>query len=151
MLSGRFGAGTSRPYVESAIWFPRIDVRGKISFLLDTGADQSIVYVNDIKRLRISYDMFCDEMDVAGVGGAMSCFRETAILYFADSESAIRCYRTDVLIPKCDHKIGIPSLLGRDVLGNWKILYCQEENRLEIEVLKADKTISVPTTEPNKR
>ena len=43
MITGRFGDSTGRPYVEAIVWFPRFQVKAQVSFLVDTGADISLI------------------------------------------------------------------------------------------------------------
>ncbi|MXZ46889.1 MAG: hypothetical protein F4Z08_07880 [Chloroflexi bacterium] len=43
MIEGRFGDTSGRPYVEGRVYFARFDLEGDISFLVDTGADASLL------------------------------------------------------------------------------------------------------------
>ncbi len=43
MLIGRFGHTSGRPYFEARVVLPHLNVAGNVSFLLDTGADKSLL------------------------------------------------------------------------------------------------------------
>ena len=47
MLKGWFGDTTGRPYIEARIAFPRLRALGLVSFVLDTGADRSLLMPRD--------------------------------------------------------------------------------------------------------
>jgi hypothetical protein len=51
MIQGRFGNTSGRPYVEGRLVIPRLKVRGDISFIFDTGADQTVLMPMDGTRL----------------------------------------------------------------------------------------------------
>jgi hypothetical protein len=47
VLHGRYGDTTGRPYVEGRVYFPRFGIHGNVSFLVDTGADTSLMSATD--------------------------------------------------------------------------------------------------------
>ena len=53
MLEGRIGNLSGAPYVEARISFPQLGFRGLVSFLVDTGADGTVLMPADTKRLGI--------------------------------------------------------------------------------------------------
>lgn len=54
MLRGRFGDTSGRPYIEGHVFLPRLEKRGNVSFLFDTGADTSLMPVDGL-RVGIDY------------------------------------------------------------------------------------------------
>ena len=75
-----------------------------------------------------------------GVGGAATYFREPAVMEFIDAEAReVRRHEIDVLIARPDpdsiHGINrLHSLLGRDIIDRWRLLYDRTDNLLEFTV-----------------
>ena len=66
-------------------------------------------------------------------------------MYIID-ETQVHLYFIDVAIAEpTDANQNLPSLLGRDVLVNWKMTYAPLLQSLEFEVLRSD--YSAPVTE----
>ena len=108
--------------------------------LVDTGASDTCLHPADTIRARIPFDRLEGQDTVQGVGGISSYFREPASLLFED-DSNLRIYRLDLLIAApTDSNRGLPSLLGRDVLNRWQMLYDPMNGRLECSVQSADHT-----------
>ena len=55
MLSGRFGGTTGRPYIEAFLSIPSMGINGAVSFLIDTGADSTVLMQADATRLQLDY------------------------------------------------------------------------------------------------
>jgi hypothetical protein len=49
MLEGRIGILSGAPYIEARISFPRLGLQGLVSFLVDTGADGTVLMPADTK------------------------------------------------------------------------------------------------------
>ena len=61
--------------------------------------------------------------EVSGFGGKCRAFLEEGVLYFKGSNENVRLsVRTEILEPYegSDH---LPSIVGRDVLHSWKMIY----------------------------
>ena len=79
-----------------------------------------------------------------GIGGTAETYRERAVLLFPDHElRVVYAYRIDLSIigPQSDI-MGAPSLLGRDVLNQWRMDYSPPEGWLVFCVATADRVIS---------
>lgn len=116
MIEGRFGDTTGAPYMEARVSFPRLALRGLVSFLVDTGADGTVLMPTDTRKLGIDFHSLRDPSTPEGIGGPAHAFRELAILSFSD-----RRYIYSYLIPvhimaPTPHNIRFASLLGRDIL-----------------------------------
>src|SRR5437870_2566243 len=92
MLIGRFGAISGRPYMEGRLYLPRLGIQGSISFLLDTGADYSMLMPADAVRLGVPFDQLQGDSQPAGIGGSIHCFVEPAILVFTETKRALHAY-----------------------------------------------------------
>jgi hypothetical protein len=122
MLEGRFGNTSGAPYIEARVAFPRLGLRGLVSFLVDTGADGTVFMPADSKKLTIDYKSLREPTTSEGIGGAAQGFNETAVLSFSD-RSYIYSYLLKVEISApTRHNYRFPSLLGRDILKQWRMV-----------------------------
>ena len=139
MILGEFGAA-GRPFVEGYLTLPRFGVTRKITFLVDTGADATCIHPRDGRPAAIPFEQLERPIASNGVGGTATYFREPVVLEFVDAESReVRRYEVDVFIakpaPDSGHSINrLHSLLGRDVIDRWRMLYDRTDNLLEFTV-----------------
>ena len=110
-------------------------------FLFDTGADVTCLHPADAKNVDLPFARLRDEVSYRGVGGTSPYFVEPALLSFTDEIKA-RLYAIQLLIAEPNESNeALPSLLGRDVINNWRIEYDPTMSRLECTVRHADFTI----------
>jgi predicted aspartyl protease len=124
MIRGRFGDTTTTPFVEASVHLPRLDLRGYVSFLLDTGASGTVLMPTDSKKLSIGFDLLKNAKISRTVGGPAKGYMENAVLAFLDRDTKkIYAYDIDIQIfePTRDNAT-LPSLLGRDVLNCWRLV-----------------------------
>jgi len=117
MFSGRFGNTIERPYLEALVFLPRLNLSGGVSFLVDTGADQSVLMPTDALRLGVKYGSLHPAHALSGIGGRCKSFIESAIIVFSDeSKRELVVYEIEISIAerKAAH-LHFASLLGRDV------------------------------------
>jgi translation initiation factor 2B subunit (eIF-2B alpha/beta/delta family) len=74
MLIGRFGDTTGRPYLEGRLVFPRLNLQHNVSFLVDTGADRTVIMPADAVTLGIDYSALTGNEAVGGIGGTLNMF-----------------------------------------------------------------------------
>ena len=87
------------------------------------------------------FDRLVEANASSGIGGSAVYFREPAVVSFVD-EKVKRLYVVDLLIAEpTAANAGFPSLLGRDVLNRWRIVYDPTDSALEVFVRSADHTI----------
>ena len=98
MLIGRFGDTSGSPYVESRVAFPRVGNVGHISFLVDTGADRTIIMPTDGRLLRLDYGQLAGNVPTVGLGGASFTYEERAIIVFTEPNKKAYLYNLEVLI-----------------------------------------------------
>ena len=127
-----------RPYVAAFVYFRRLGMGHTINFLVDTGATSTSIHPRDGRDAKLPYDRLLHPRSISGVGGQATYYHEPAIVYFID-EPQVHLYFMDVAIAEpTGANRNLSSLLGRDVLNNWKMTYAPMHQTLEFEVLKAD-------------
>lgn len=134
--------GREVPVVRARILVPEQEVEGDITFLLDTGADVSLIMPKDAHRLGISHEALEPTGGlVRGVGGSSRLYRAEASLMFLDRDNSY-VYQTELaIVEPSEHAEALPSLLGRDILNRWLLRYEAPRNVLEAEVDTADLVI----------
>ena len=139
MIRGEF-ASDGLPVVEGFLTLPRFNVIKSVIFLVDTGAYATCIHPIDSERVGLPFDLLERPVPSDGVGGTATYFLEPAVLEFVDGEAReIRGYEIDVHIakpaPDPRHSINrLHSLLGRDIIDRWRMLYDRSDNLLEFTV-----------------
>ena len=77
-----------------------------------------------------------------GIGGTSRNFIESAAVVFSEPGQALHVYGIMLQIVRPEQDLmDLPSLLGRDILNNWRMHYSPPTNRLAFEVVTADRTV----------
>ena len=142
MLKGRFGDTSRRPYLEGRLLIPRVSADANISFCVDTGADSTVLMPADGITMNLDYnELTLGSRPSVGFGGITYPYEEEAVLIFIEPGHAIHVYRISLIIsqPEAD-LLGLPSVLGRDILNQWRMRYSPQTGNLTFDVLKADYT-----------
>ena len=137
MIHGWFGA-QGRPYVFAAVTLPRLGFTRRVRLLVDTGADVTSLHPMDCQG--IAYDLLVDTSETTGIGGISEYYREPALVTFRDhEESNLQVYRMFIDIARpTQYNDSVPSLLGQDILRNWRVIHDRIANELTFEVHLAD-------------
>ena len=139
MILGEFESD-GLPVVEGFLTLPRFDVTKGITFMVDTGAYATCIHPRDGALARIPFDSLERPVTSDGVGGTATYFIEPAVLEFVDGDAReVRSYEIDVRIakpaPDPRHSVNqLHSLLGRDMIDRWRMLYDRTDNLLEFTV-----------------
>jgi len=142
MLRGRFGDTSGRPFIEGRLILPNLNIRGDISFLVDTGADVSRLHPSDGVRLNIDYGQLSGHAESVGTSGASDDFAELAVVAFSEPKRFLYVYNITLRIAHIKPAImDLHSVLGRDILDKWQMTYNPQKNRLVFKVILADVTI----------
>ncbi len=137
MITGTIGE-YARPTLASELIIPRFGIRRKVNFLVDTGADQTVLQPYDAQEVGIPFERLESPEVSRGIGGPALLFRESAYLTFdEDDGSATHWCLLNIHIakpPENGAPSPLPSLLGRDVIDQWRMLYDPVDGRLEFTV-----------------
>jgi hypothetical protein len=138
MLRGRIGNTSHAPHLEGHIQIASLNIRGFISFLVDTGADTGVIMPEDGLRLGIPYKRLIYDKEGIGLGGKSKLADTKALITFSD-QRRIFTYRVTIGISPL-HKdiLDAPSLLGRDVLNRMRMVYQHSTATVNLKVISAD-------------
>ena len=141
MIKGSFDNGS--PFIEGLLVFPGLNIQGTISFLLDTGADESCVMPTDGRRLGIDYGNLTGRtVSIRGASGSVDSTKRPALVFFAEDTGKVRLYRIQIhIMPDEPALHGIHSLLGQDILSRWRTVHDPTRGRIQATVLSADRTL----------
>ena len=152
MLIGRYGGTSAGPHLEGLLSLPGLGLKDVlVSFLVDTGAGRCIIGPLDVERLGIDRSRLRGDEGVFGVGGSETYYQEEGYLGFtAEDEGVIHYYAVNMLISKKMPERRaeplmpreVPSLIGMELIEQWRVYLCPSEGVAEYEVL--DSTVSVP-------
>ena len=139
MIRGHFSDRlNSPPYVVGFIDIPAVGVIGmRVEFLIDTGADTSLIGNSDANRMSERFDADLTNLREGqpsyGLGGVSEMKTAEATLIFDDFSKNLRI---DILEPSPDIQFRVPSLLGRDILSHFALFV--EERTRKVLLLEPD-------------
>ena len=139
MIEGYFRSG--RPYIDMSVTMPNLGiVEIDISFAVDTGADRTLIGNRDALLLSASHGVDLARLPTGrrslGIGGLTST-RQTRVSMTAGSLHIER--DIPVIEPVPGRIVGLPSLLGLDILSHFALFIEDRTNRvLLLEPAEAD-------------
>ena len=118
-----------RPFIQRSPYHTALGCGfSEIDFLLDTGADVTCIHPGDLRPLGIEtrFVPAGSAIEASGIGGGGRYFEEIAVLQFED-ETETRYYAINLYIAEPNQEMeGLPSVLGRDVVNRWRMIYDPE-------------------------
>ena len=129
--------------MQGRLIIPGLSIATDIDLLVDTGADCSCLHPTDGMRVRVPYGNLSNPLSIGGIGGNHNFFREPAALIFADGKRMrVHAIWLAIATPT-PQNMRHPSLLGQDVLKNWRMTHEPHIARLEFIVKNADLTFNI--------
>ena len=112
----------SAPTVTAIIFIPRLSRMGIVEFLIDTGADSTVLMPKDIKALGVDLGLLDDQKAVSsrGVGGTARSIPEEARIFFRGNSLLLWSDEIRFMDDRGENAPALgslPSLLGRDFLN----------------------------------
>ncbi|TET17331.1 MAG: hypothetical protein E3J78_07685 [Candidatus Cloacimonadota bacterium] len=128
------------PFIDVLLEIPNFRIRRKVSFLIDTGSPVTILSERDARKLKLNFKkMKIADDAIMGLGG----FAETYVLqdvrlHFISNGHMIDLSLHNLFVSKAvtqDEDIinQIPSLLGRDVLRNFMLLFDEKKGTVSLQ------------------
>jgi hypothetical protein len=108
--------------IEGFVDMPSLGLRGFVLFMIDTGADCTVLMPKDAAQLKIDYKKLTKRHTALSAGGPILshlCQAKATFAVLAQTE-----YEYDVVLrlPKHDPALmSAPSILGLDVLNRWQL------------------------------
>ena len=144
MLTGFFGVLSGRPYIEGRVILPRLGLGAGVTFLIDTGADTSILNPADARELGVDFGHLSNRSEAVGTAGVAVSYVEPASIVFTDPGRRIYVYQIDLDIADPVAGVeGLPSLLGRDVVDRMRMVYEPAKGTLTMTPRSADIALSL--------
>jgi hypothetical protein len=135
MLKGRIGDTSGRPYYSADLTIPDLKAGGPVSFLMDTGADCTVLMPADAKRLGVDHAKIMDRAESHGVGGKSLDYAIDAIITIIDPGVMAYAWQIKLRVMAPHPAIEqAPSLLGRDILKHWRLIYEPSAGLLQAKV-----------------
>ena len=119
------------PFIYAKFICDQLDVNIDILLVVDTGTAITTINEFDARQMKIDYSKLARNQDSLGIGGsAESYIADSCHLYFGEGIESV-----DVKPVKFLRQIGVtkadqeryPSLLGMDVLRNYKISFTESK------------------------
>ena len=136
IIQGHFGE-RGRPRVVVRLQLPRFQNDAQVSFVVDTGADQSLLSEWDAtNKLGIDYDRLNGYTSCEGVGGSLGVYPEDAMLIFEDRKGRRLAFNIEINVAerKSDARFQLPSLLGRDILDEFQLMIDRKRDILRLSI-----------------
>ena len=137
MFSGRFDHNR-RPRLRLMVSLYGISIVGYVDFLVDTGADATLLAPDDATKLGVDYSVL-DESTVVpayGLGQRMQYIEKAELRVPPDGPIIRSVVEIGILQPEAkpenanDSPVRLPSLLGRDALYQVKMVYDAPNNQI---------------------
>ena len=94
----------------------------------------------DAKRLKVDCTKLTVTDDSIGVGGKSIDFVTPAVLIIPDDQTTAHAYQLNLRIPQDKPDLQtVPSLLGRDVINRWRMIYHPSNNELTAQIISSDR------------
>ncbi len=136
MLGGFFDSGNGSPYLQGRIILPGLNFIADVDFLVDTGADTTLLAPGDGQRFHADYTALRYSMPSQGTAGISENYVERGFVALRDDREPIAhvfVLEVHVLVPN-PSLIALPSLIGRDILDRCRMTYDPSVGELTFEV-----------------
>ncbi len=122
------------PTLVAHVKVPRLTVEGRLTWVVDTGADNTIVPAEALQRLgALPWEIAqLPTRPLTGVGGgATGCVVGAQLLVWDQTAWAV--YDFNMVILMSPVLVGMEPLLGRDLLEHWAMSYNQPARTLTFQ------------------
>jgi hypothetical protein len=114
------------PYVEAVLELPLFGRSRRVTFLVDTGGDATVINPQDSQAMlsRDSWPNLRNPVRFSGAGAGIDHFPEPAVLGFTHNDGRLQLLEAPVFIamPSAQNA-NLESILGRDLLVNFVMTF----------------------------
>lgn len=142
MLQGFLGRNTGRLYVIGRVRLPAIGVDVRVPFEVDTGADFTVISLAHLLRSGVRpgrLPLVRSATRIRGITGSLRSYDLPCDLVFEDGDKS-HFYEITAGVPDPKRYGNLPSILGRDVLRRWRMVYDEPRSVLSFTVRSTDRT-----------
>lgn len=145
MLRGYFDRLTGLPSLPGRLIVPGMNFFGDLRFLVDTGAETSLLAPGDGENFFGDYSRLGRRGMSQGTAGTIDTFVERAHFAFTHVDGMSKfVYEVDIrILSPTPGLAGLPSLIGRDILDRWRMVYDPVNSELTFDVHSADDSLPV--------
>jgi hypothetical protein len=123
------------PFVFAKFICDQLDVNMDILLVVDTGTAITTINEFDSRQMKIDYSRLTKTQDLLGIGGSVESYTaESCHLYFGEGIQSVDIkpvkFLRQLIVDQADQE-RYPSLLGMDVLRNYKISFTESKVILE--------------------
>ena len=129
-----FFDGVGRPRVEARVGFTGLNLGGEIRFVVDTGADTTLIGYDDAIRLGVHYGHYRPEDSVRtlGIAGSLRTYDEEGWLVLRSVDDGEHTFGVALSVAEENPDGWVPSLLGRDILDRFDLFVSRRRNVLTL-------------------
>ncbi|MBI4258834.1 MAG: hypothetical protein HY619_07750 [Thaumarchaeota archaeon] len=139
-LKGYFKAGPlEAAYITAVLSIPKLRITERIEFLIDTGATKTTILDRDAITSGMPYGKLLRlKQPLLGLGGLVDTYvaRHVEIYFKAEPDQQHKELIEELLIVKHrkvdENIVRIPSVLGRDILNKYRLIYDRGSNLVAI-------------------
>lgn len=115
-------------FLPTVLEIPDLGASGRVDFLLDTGAGETILSEKDALRIGLTYTNFPRGRNARGVGGVANTYKidKEVTFYMLATDGIFSATRREIeVLEEPTQKKELPSLLGLEFLEelNFKLTY----------------------------
>lgn len=141
MPTGWFTSGPpfgGHPFLPGTVRIPRLNALGRVVFLVDTGCSVTTLHPWDSSALHLDFGRLIQGGIATGIGGSVREYAEDAEISFLHGSQVIT-YLTQIdIAPVAEHNSWLPSLLGMEIIRQWRMICDFHNSTLEFDVHHAD-------------
>ncbi len=144
MLYGSFGTADGSLRLQGTLILPQLGFQHLTTFVIDTGATNSCIHPHVLRDFGVDTHgvLSLPSYDISGVGGSITVYETQGFLAFQDGDT-VHLYETPIAVFDPKDPPDVPSIIGRDILERWRMVYARAQGTLEFEILESDYTWSV--------
>jgi len=140
--------GVATPYMVATLNIPRLHISSSLPFLVDTGADATILHLRDALQIIGLRDlsMLKETQQLKGIGGSAEYSIVPAEIVFCHDDNSLEGFQFDLRVAKPAKswwkprqrniqalQLRLPSLLGRDILSEFCLVIDYHRRQLFLD------------------
>lgn len=125
------------PILNGYIKVGRPNIEGSVSFMVDTGANKTVLMPKDALKLGVDFSQLGTPGKAGGVGAPAKIHIAAATVSLRDDDDEWVDHFIDLGIVEPDPEGGnkdMPSLLGRDIINDYRMIFDAQSLRIQLDL-----------------